>query len=205
MASEVLVTFRHASGTAAVVRDGDVICLSGYLGEDETVVDVVSQAMSGLLHDQSAEGGLLPSGAVGAEVVDRAGRRHRAAAANGAWVIVLDEPTHGDPRPVRFIDAEGATVRRPLPTDWTRTPLPHHHLACPACGARDWQRVIPSDGSFGMVWVGKEPPRAEPPLRVPDVGGDWAPTPHVACTTCGHYEPESSGVLMWTDQVEADT
>lgn len=93
---EVLVSVEHEDGVAAVVRSGELVCLSGYLGHAKTVLDGYESSMEGLAGERSAEGGLLPPGAVGAEVVDRAGRRHRPTCAAGAWVIVLDEPTIGD-------------------------------------------------------------------------------------------------------------
>jgi hypothetical protein len=99
---EVLVSIQHDDGVAAIVRDGESVCLSGYLGHAKTVLDGYSSSMEGLTSERSAEGGLLPPGAVGAEVVDRSGRRHGAACAAGAWVIVLHEPTIGDVRPGAF-------------------------------------------------------------------------------------------------------
>jgi hypothetical protein len=186
----VLVSVEHDDGVAGIVRYGELACLSGYLGDAETVLDWYWSSMAGLTGERSAEGGLLPPGAVDAEVVDRAGRRHRAASATGAWVIVLNEPTIGDMRPVRFLDAEGNTVRRPVPDGWAREPQPDYHELCPACGNRTWERIRAPDGSAGMRWAGEDDPPDEPPETVPQVGGDWEATPWLCCTTCGYAETE---------------
>jgi hypothetical protein len=187
---EVLVSVEHEDGVAAVVRSGEWVCLSGYLGHAKTVLDGYESSMEGLTGERSAEGGLLPPGAVGAEVVDRAGRRHRPTCAAGAWVLVLDEPTIGDVRPVRFLDAEGNTVRRPAPDGWAREPAPDSHAPCPACGNRVWERIRALDGSSGMRWAGDHDPPDEPPESVPEVGGNWEPAPLLRCTTCGYAEGE---------------
>jgi hypothetical protein len=187
---EVLVSVEHGDGVAAIVRSGELVCLSGNLGHAKTVLDGYSSSMQGLTGERSAEGGLLPPGAVRAEVVDRAGRRHFATCAAGAWIIVLDEPTIGDVRPVRFLDAEGNTVRRPTPDGWARELAPDFHEPCPACGNRAWERIRAPDGSGGMRWAGDHDPPDEPPERVPEVGGDWEATPWLRCTTCGYAEAE---------------
>ena len=192
MGGEVLVAVEHADGVAGVVRYGELVCLSGYLGEAETVLDGYWSAMEGLTGERSAEGGLLPPDAVDAEVVDRSGRRHRAASATGAWVIVLDEPTIGDMRPVRFLDTEGNTVRRPVPDGWAREPGTDYHEPCPACGFRVWERMRAPDGSGGMRWAGDEDPPDEPPATVPVVGGNWQATPWMRCTSCGYAEGEAN-------------
>jgi hypothetical protein len=187
---EVLVAVEHDDGVAGIVRHGQFMCLSGYLGQAKTVLDGYESSMEGLTNERSAEGGLLPPGAVGAEVVDRSGRRHPAACANGAWLIVLDEPTVGDVRPVRFLDAEGNTVRRPIPDGWACEPAPDYHEPCPACGNCTWERIRAPDGSAGMRWAGKHDPSDGPPETVPEVGGDWEATPWLRCTSCGYAEAE---------------
>jgi hypothetical protein len=186
---EVLVSIEHDDGVAGILRYGELACLSGYLGDGGTVLDGYWSSMEGLTGERSAEGGLLPPGAVGAEVVDRSGRRHRAASATGAWLIVLNEATIGDARPVRFLDPERNTVRRPVPVGWAREPQSDFHEPCPACGDHNWERILAPDGSGGMRRVAGEA-LEEPPETVPEVGGDWEATPWLACTTCGHAETE---------------
>jgi hypothetical protein len=166
--TEVLVSVEHADGVAAVVRTRRRVELAGRLPRTGAVVDDDEPAIEGLAGDRTAVGGLLPGGAVGAEVVDDAGARHTAAAANGAWVIVLDQPLDGGRVPVRYLDAAGATVPAPL-AGGERTPVPDAAEPCPACGACDWERVVPR------------------PRRL--VGaGSWQPGPAVACRVCGHAE-----------------
>jgi hypothetical protein len=186
----VLVSVEHDDGVAGIVDHGEFACLSGYLGEAQTVVRGYFSSMEGLTGERSAEGGLLAPGAVGAEVLDRSGRRHRPASANGAWVIVLNEPTIGDMRPVRFLDADGRTVRQPVPDGWARESRSASREPCPACGHREWERIRAPDGSAGMRWAGKGDPPDGPPQRVPEVGGDWEATPWLRCITCGYAEAE---------------
>jgi ribosomal protein L37E len=181
----------HHGGVAGIVPHGQFVCLSGYLGQAKTVLDGFWSSMEGLTSERSAEGGLLPPGAVGAEV----GRRHPAACATGAWLIVLDEPTVGDVRPVRFLDVEENTVRRPTPDRWAREPAPDYHEPCPACGNRTWERIRARDGSAGMRWAGEHDPPDEPPETVPEVGEDWGATPWLQCTTCGY--PESERITVY--------
>jgi hypothetical protein len=101
-------------------------------------------------------------------VVDDAGARHAAAAANGAWVIVLDQLPGGGGVPVRYLDAAGATVPAPLPGG-ERTPISDATEPCPACGACDWEQVVPR------------------PRRLV-AAGSWQPGAAVACRACGHAE-----------------
>ena len=128
-----------------------LLCLSGCLGHAKTVVDGYSSAVEGLTGERSAEGGLLPHGAVGAEVVDRADRRHRA-----------------------------TTVRRPRPDGWAREPGLDYRERCPACGNLAWERIRAPDGPAGMRWAGDRDPQTLTPARLAerapeDEGGARAP------------------------------
>lgn len=188
---EILVSVQHADGRAGILRDDQGCWLSGYMPGGSTLLRDYWSSIEGLTHDRSAEGGLLPPGAVGVEVVDQSGRRHRATSANGAWVIVLNEATIGDPCPVRFVDDTGNTIRRPLPNDWPRELLPDRRERCPACGAQDWERARPLDGSFGMRGPTEVlSSEMEPPPTVPTDWSGWRPTPMLACRACGHSETE---------------
>jgi hypothetical protein len=107
---EVLVSVGHVDGTAAVVLEEGMAWLSGYLEEGgATGLEDFGPAVAGLTAERTVEGGLLPPGAVSAEVVDRSGERRAAVVANGAWVIVLEEPVTGEVSPVRFADRDGRT------------------------------------------------------------------------------------------------
>ncbi len=59
---EVLVSVEHDDGLAGIIRDGDVVRLSGYLGDSDyaTVLDGYWSSMEGLIGERSAEAGLLP-------------------------------------------------------------------------------------------------------------------------------------------------
>jgi hypothetical protein len=159
--TEVLVSVEHADGAAAIVRDGRGMWLAGRADQPSVLIDDARPRIEGLAGDRTAQGGRLPPGAVGAEVVDHAGARHPAAAANGAWIVVLDEPVNGDTNPVRYVDAAGATVTAPLPAG-ARTPIDDAPEPCPACGASGWDHVVPDDHPGGMT--------------------------HVVCRACGHAE-----------------
>jgi hypothetical protein len=165
---EVLVSMEHAHGVAAVVRTRRGVELAGRMPRMDALVDGDGPAIVGFDGDWTAIGGLLPPGAMGAEVVDDAGARHAAAAANGAWVIVLDQPAHAEHTPIRYFDAAGETVAAPIPGS-DRTPVRDAQEPCPACGACDWEQVVPG------------------PQRVLG-GGWWQPGAAVACRACGHAE-----------------
>jgi hypothetical protein len=202
--SEVLVSVEHDDGVAGIVSCGELAFVSGYLGTGGTGLDGYRSSMAGLTGERSVEGGYLPPGAVEAEVVDRSGRRHRAACAAGAWIIVLDEPTIGDERPVRFLDGAGNTVPRPIPDGWAREPRPDYQEPCPACGHRTWEQMRAPDGSGGMRWAGEGDPPSEPPATVPEVGEDWEATPWVRCMTCGHAETEGMIAISKLDGTEPE-
>ena len=67
MDGDVLVSVEHDDGVAGIVDHGEFACLSGYLGEAQTVLRGYFSSMEGLTGERSAEGGLLAPGAVGAE------------------------------------------------------------------------------------------------------------------------------------------
>jgi hypothetical protein len=187
--SEILVSVEHADGIAAVVRRQDGVWLAGYLeaGGATGLADYVP-VVEGLSGDRTVQGGLLPPGAVGAEVVDRVGDRRRATAANGAWVVVLDQPVTGELSPVRFVDRDGETVPRPVPDDWARAPVVDLFEPCPACGAIGWDELRPLGDARGR--------RSTP-------GGGWEPAPIVVCRTCGHEELEGGALVSLAGDGEA--
>jgi hypothetical protein len=171
---ELLVAVEHYHGVAGVVREGrHLVLIDDVEDGGGAVLDDLRPAIVGLRGDRTLQGGRLPPGAVAAEVVDHSGARCAAAAANGVWAVVLDHATRGGASPVRFSDADGATVAVPLPAGWPRTPVDDAREPCPACGATGWDEVRPRDGSFGMQSVG---------------GSPATPSPLVVCRTCGHTE-----------------
>lgn len=172
---DVLVSVAHADGIAAVVRTGadGLLWVTGDHRRGGSGLQGYRPTIEGLTDDRTVQGGALPPGAVAAEVVDDAGVVHAAAAANGAWVVVLDQPATGDTSPVRFLDPQGETVTPPLPAEWSRAPVADAEESCPACGASSWLEVRPLDDSRGA--------------RTTDSGA-WEPTPIVVCSVCGHEE-----------------
>lgn len=202
--TETLVSLEHADGTAGVYRDEDGIWLTGDLGGTVRCGTRLSDhrsAVVGLLDQRTAEGGRLPPGAVAAEVTDDLGVRHRAAASNGAWVVVLDQPTEGNPSPVRFLDERGETVAPRLPAEWPRSSVDDTTENCPACGACAWDEVQPLEAVHGMHADGPDEPGPLPPRREEALAhADWEPTPFVVCRVCGHEE--TIGVVYIGDDEE---
>jgi hypothetical protein len=186
--ADVLVTVDHEDGVAGVVLEDGEHWLSGYVGDGGTLVDVYGWAVHGLTGDRTAEGGVLPPVAVGAEVVDRTGTRRMAVVGRGAWVIVLDEPATGALHPVRFVDSDGRTVPRPLPQGWPRRPIDDVSEPCPACGGVGWDEVRPQGEGYGTR---------------PTPDGGWETTPVFVCRSCGHQEP-AGAVISLTFDVELD-
>jgi hypothetical protein len=200
--AEVLVSI--AGENAGVYRDDDGYWLTGRLGEGGTLLTGYQPSVEGLAERRTVAGGRLPPGAIGSEVVDDLGNRHPATAANGAWILALDQPTRGNPPPVRHFDEDGVTVAAPLPDDWPRAPVPDAREQCPACGGSTWDEVTPLDESRGMSG-----PRSPVPLLADDVGeppdieaDDWTPTPFLVCRTCGHEE--SAGTILQAVGGEGD-
>jgi hypothetical protein len=185
----ILVRLQHTDGVAAVVRDGDMLWLTGDLdrGGGTGLADY-RPAVEGI-GDRTVQGGELPPGAVSAEVVDDAGMRHAAATANGAWVVVVDQAVRYEDPVVRFADANGKTIARPLPAEWPRSPVGDAPEPCPACGATGWDEVLPLDGSrHGRI----------------DEGGNEEQLPIVVCRTCGHEEPVGLFSYAETDLDETE-
>jgi hypothetical protein len=88
--SRTVVSLNYGDGTAAVFRhpDGVMVLTRNVELGGATVLEGFRPAIVGLVDDRTIQGGLLPPGASGAEVVDDTGVRRRAEAANGAWVDV---------------------------------------------------------------------------------------------------------------------
>ena len=147
---ETLLALEHADGTAAIVRERDherALGLVGYVGEPAARLFGHVPSVEPLTDDRLVQGGRLPAGAVGAEVVDDTGRRLPAAAANGVWLVVVDQsPGLGMACPVRCFDESGTTVARPLPHGWTRTPIDDAPELCPACDGAGWDHALGPGG-----------------------------------------------------------
>jgi hypothetical protein len=123
-------------------------------------------------------GGLLPPGAVSAEVVDGQGRRISATVGQGAYVAVLAQPNDGHDAIVCCRNAAGDAVRRPWVDDYPSVRVTDTEEPCPACGSIDWDEYTPFE-----EWRGG---------RGSKVDGTHIPNPVVSCRVCGHEEPEGT-------------
>jgi hypothetical protein len=136
-----LVTLAHAGGVAAVGRDWRG---RAWLGDPQpgTLLEGFGPGVQGLAGDVTLVGGILPSGAVAARVLDRAGTPHVATCANGAWLALLPESIRGEKPLVRFLGQTGDLVTVPLPAGVRLEPVSDANEACPVCGGSEWARVI---------------------------------------------------------------
>ena len=124
--------------------------------------------------DHCVVGGLLPPGAVSADVVDDQGTRVAAAVGQGAYVAVLEQPNDGHEPIVCCRDPGGEPVRRPWAGDYPSARVTDAEEPCPACGAIDYDEYEPFE-----QWRGG---RGRP-------DGTMVPNPVVSCRVCGHEEP----------------
>ncbi len=180
---EVLVSVKTPTGAAGVLLDADGdVWLSAELDRPcGPRLDDYRPDHVGLSDDRTLIGGRLASRAVGAEVVDDAGRRIRAAVAGGAWVAVLDQPILGPRAPAWCWDVKGTPIAPELPGDWPRSRVQDADEACPACGHTVWDQVTATDDSRGMHGGSSRPPSD------PHYAG-MEPSPFVVCCACGHEE-----------------
>jgi hypothetical protein len=177
--STVLV---ELAGGEGVVRRGDgVLVVTQDVRVDRGVPlradDIYRPVKTWLPDDRSLVGGILPLGAVSAEVVDDRGERVVAGVGGGAYVAVLEQPNDGHEPVVCCRDATGTVVRRPLPADYPSNPVDDADVPCPACGAIDYEERFATE-----QWRGGRPG--------PD--GTVIPNPIVICRRCGHEEREGT-------------
>jgi hypothetical protein len=133
---------------------------------------------------RSVVAGLLPPGAVAAQVIDGRGTRVTATTGDGVYGAIIEQPNDGRGPIVCCRDQSGAPVPRPLPADWTRIAVTDAEEPCPACGAIDYDEVLPTDGSRG----GQGGHGHDGPLR---------PCRIVVCRRCGHEEGAGSGLIRF--------
>ena len=164
----------HDDGKVVVTRD-----VSDDRGQQLREGDRHHPVKTWLEGDRSLVGGLLPAGAVNAEVINDRGSRVLAEIGGGAYVAILEQPNDGREPVVCCRDAAGAPVRRPLPADYPNAAVTDAEEPCPACGAVDYDECVPTE-----YWRGG---RAGP-------DGTTIPSPIVVCRVCGHEEPE--GAIM---------
>ena len=152
--------------------------------------DRFGPAKSWVDENRCVVGGLLPPGAVSAEVVDDRAERVAASVGGGAFVAVLEEPNDGREAIVCCRDAAGDPVRRPWAGDYPSVRVTDTEEGCPACGAIDWDEYTPFEEWRG----GSSGPN----------GGTIQPNPVVSCRVCGHEEREGSFYAFGSEPDESE-
>ena len=194
---QVSLVLVELPGGEGVVRRGDgVVVVTEDVRVDRGVPlpadDIYRPAKTWLPDDRSLVAGLLPPGSVSAEVVDDRGERVAAEIAGGAYAAVLEQPNDGHEPVVCCRDGTGSPVRRPLPADYPSTLVEDADVPCPACGAVDYEELVPTERWRG----GTSGPN-----------GTVIPNPIVVCRHCGHEEGERTffavGAACDDDEEEA--
>ena len=127
---------------------------------------------------QCVVGGLLPPGAVRAEVIDDRGEPISATIGAGAYAALVEQPQVGGEAIVCCRDEAGRPVRRPWAAEYPSRRVDDAEEPCPACGATEWDEYTPFE-----EWRGG---------RGSKVDGTHVPSPVVSCRVCGHEEREGS-------------
>ena len=157
----------HDDGKVVVTRD-----VSDDRGQQLREGDRHHPVKTWLEGDRSLVGGLLPAGAVNAEVINDRGSRVLAEIGGGAYVAILEQPNDGREPVVCCRDAAGAPVRRPLPADYPNAAVTDAEEPCPACGGVDYDECVPTEywrgGRAGPD--GDDHPRSD--CRLPRVGDE---------------------------------
>jgi hypothetical protein len=167
---------RFANGDIVVTPD-----VNGASGERVRQEAPYRPAKSWLGEEHFVVGGLLPPGAISAEAVDGRGVRLVATVGGGAYAVVIEQLPDGRDPVVLCRDEAGRPVRRPLPGTYPRVPVSDASEPCPACGAIDWERFVPTES-----WRGGRP----------GPGGAVIPDPIVVCHRCGHEEQEAAPMRL---------
>lgn len=170
---------------AGVVRTDDGLMVTGNVADGSggtglRDADPFHPVKAWVSPTQCVVGGLLPPGAVSADVVDDRGERVPAVTGQGAYAALLNQRNDGREPVVCCRDSAGRPVRRPWAADY-----PHHRVddakePCPACGITDWDEYQPFEN-----WRGGRGSR---------VDGTNIASPVVSCRICGHEQRE--GAIM---------
>jgi hypothetical protein len=178
----VLTTLIELPGREGVVRrdDGEVVVtddVSNGRGQALRDDDRYGPVRTWVDEARSVVGGLLPLGAVSAEVIDDRGMRIAAEVGRGAYAAIVEQSMLGREPVVCCRDGAGDPVRRPLPADYPSVPVDDTEEPCPACGAVGYEECVPTE-----PWRGGRP------------GPDHTtiPSPIVVCRACGHEEREGT-------------
>jgi hypothetical protein len=182
------VLIELAGGEGVVLRGDGEIVLCGDVRDDRGQplggCEDFRPTMTWLDGGRSLVGGLLPPGALSAEVIDALGARVLASVGGGVYAAVLGLPADAREPVVCCRDRSGAPVPRPLSADWTRTEVTDAEEPCPACGAIAYDEVLPTDGSRG----GRGGHGHDGPLE---------PCRIVVCRRCGHEEGAGSAIFRY--------
>jgi hypothetical protein len=135
-------------------------------------------------------GGLLPPGAVRAEVIDETGRLTAAGVGEGVYAAVVEQSMDAPSVAVCCRDDAGVPVRRPLPGDYPSRPVTDAEDPCPACGAVRWEECVPTER-----WRGTR--------GGPD--GNQIISPIIVCRSCGHEEDGGQVFRFATNDPDTDT
>jgi hypothetical protein len=189
------VVIQLPGGAGVVRRDDGEIVITYNVGDDRGQPlrgsDDFRPVQMGLDRARTIVAGLLPPGAVSAEVVEDGGARIAAVVGGGVYAAVLDQPIDGREPVVCCRDESGAPVPRPLAADWTRTAVSDAEEPCPACGAIAYDEVLPTDDSRG----GRGGHGHDGPLE---------PCRIVVCRACGHEEGAGSSLMRFTSPDDED-
>jgi hypothetical protein len=189
------VLIQLPEGQAVIQRDDGTIVIAHDIDDDHGQPfwgrDDYLPLRTWLDEARSIVAGLLPPGAVSAEIIDDRGIRVAAATGEAVYAAILQQPNDGREPVVCCRDENGAPVQRPLPADWTRTQVSDAEEPCPACGAIDYDEVQPTDGSRG----GRGGHGHDGPLE---------PSRIVVCRRCGHEEGAGSGLIRLTSPDNED-
>ncbi|MGO9754927.1 MAG: hypothetical protein ACLP8S_29065 [Solirubrobacteraceae bacterium] len=189
------VLIQLPEGQGVIQRDDGTIVITHEINDDHGQPlrgrDDYRPLQTGLDEARSIVAGLLPPRAVSAEIIDDRGTRVAATTGNGVYATILQQPNDGRGPIVCSRDENGAPVPRPLPADWTRTHVTDAEEPCPACGAIDYDEVLPTDGSRG----GRGGHGHDGPLE---------PCRIVVCRRCGHEEGAGTSLFAYISPDDED-
>jgi hypothetical protein len=190
--ADVLVELPGGSGLIRSDDERFEYCLasdvSSGIGQPVAYQDRYAPGRVDLGNQRSLVGGLLPPGAVSAEVLDERGVRVVAAVGEGAYAAVLERSSERQEPIVCCRDVAGEPVRRPWMAVYPSVRVTDAQEPCAACGAVDYDEYTPFE-----QWRGG---------RGSKVDGTNIPNPIVSCRVCGHEEREGTFVTMRSDPAE---